>query len=104
MDLDAAFERDPEYADKFAELFKSTGVLIAAHLKEHPPNRDRAYRVLNMLAAHAATVIVGTNDTAAYEFFLRCLVVTMHSIAQDKGIGPLPPPRWDDIAKPEGNG
>lgn len=107
MDLEQVKQNDPEYADKFSELFNSTGELIKDHLRAGPPNSDKVYRVLNVLAAHAATVIAGT-DREAYEFFMRCLTGTLAMVNEEKGLAAIRPPNggrsWADIANPDGSG
>lgn len=46
---------------------------VKEELNQLPHSRDNVYVVLNALAAVAATVITGTEDTAAQRFFSDAL-------------------------------
>lgn len=67
------YQSDGEYRAAFDKLFQDVGFLIRNHLKVKDPGRDPVYRVMNMLALHAAVVIAATDDPKALELFSEAL-------------------------------
>lgn len=67
------YNSDGEYRAAFDKLFQDVGFLIKNHLAVKDPGRDPVYRVINMLALHAAVVIAGTNDPKTLELFSEAL-------------------------------
>lgn len=67
------YQADAAYRAAFDKLFQDVGFIIRNHLRVEDPSRDPVYRVINMLALHAAVVIAGTNDPQTLELFSAAL-------------------------------
>ena len=71
----------PEFLAGFEVMVLKLGETVKECLLDTDPSREKVYQLLNALAVHCATIIVGT-DKEALEFFMDSLEANMRSIME----------------------